>query len=243
MSIAVLTNADLCARVLAYQPGVPLIARTFLASWKTMALPHTAADYACKVGDLAMVRRLQSCDHGTLTPKAMDWAAMHGHLDIVQYLHATGHNGTVDAMDQAAKNGHIAVVSFLSANRREGCTSNGYLWAATQGHVEIIRLLSAKYPYQQWNGALAIERAAAQGHVAMVQWLLPRQSPLTLQSVLKIAVYHGHIAILQLLLRSCVLSPALDETMTTMALHRGHMNVVTLLEAHHTNTLGSLCAV
>ncbi|KDO31590.1 hypothetical protein SPRG_03519 [Saprolegnia parasitica CBS 223.65] len=201
--LVVLSNADLVERVLAYQPGVPLAARAFIAAWKQLGLPHTVSDYASKVGDVAMLRRLASCGHGALTPKAMDWAAMHGHIDAVRYLHETRHAAcTVDALDQAAKNGHLGVVKYLCKERSEGCTSNGYLWAASHGHVDIIVVLSAHHPHQQWNGALAIERATAAGHVAMVQWLLPRQSPLTLQSVLKIAVYHGHVAILQLLLRS-----------------------------------------
>ncbi|OQR94221.1 hypothetical protein THRCLA_22248 [Thraustotheca clavata] len=234
MSLIVLTNADLCSRIWSYQNGAPFIVRVFVSKWKKMQLPNTVSDYVCKIGDLPMLQRLLNCGYDLLTPKAMDWAAMQGHLHIVQYLHENHNSCTVDAIDQAAKNGHFELVAFLCNNRKEGCTSNGYLWAATHGYVHIVRLLSFHYPHQQWNYALAIERAAAQGHLDMVKWLLPLQSPLTIESILKIAVYHGHVSILELLLQSSVLPAKLDNTMKTMARYRGHTKVLNILEHCHT---------
>lgn len=57
------------------------------------------------------------------TTTAMDVSAMHGHLDVVKWLHANRSEGcTTDAMDWAAKEGRMVgaqVVCWL--NRKGWC--------------------------------------------------------------------------------------------------------------------------
>ena len=56
--------------------------------------------------------------------KTMDYAAMNGHLNVVQWLHENRKSQvegcSTDAMDGAAMNGHLEVVKWLRANLREG---------------------------------------------------------------------------------------------------------------------------
>jgi hypothetical protein len=47
----------------------------------------------------------------------MDWAAMNGHLDVVQWIHANRTEGcTANAMDWAVKYGHIHIIEWLREN-------------------------------------------------------------------------------------------------------------------------------
>lgn len=67
------------------------------------------------------------------TTSAMNFAAAHGHLEIVKWLHENHSEGcTKWAMNAAARYGHLDVVKWLHENRDEGYTmdmsaGNGYL--------------------------------------------------------------------------------------------------------------------
>ena len=49
---------------------------------------------------------------------ALNWAAMNGHLDTVEWLHSNRNEGaTYMALNGAAKNGHLKTVEWLHKNR------------------------------------------------------------------------------------------------------------------------------
>ncbi|DBA02785.1 TPA: LOW QUALITY PROTEIN: hypothetical protein N0F65_010713 [Lagenidium giganteum] len=63
-------------------------------------------------------------EHQHCSTDAMDGAATHGHLDVVEFLHEHRTEGcTIDAMDGAASEGHFDVVKNLHYHRHEGCTT------------------------------------------------------------------------------------------------------------------------
>lgn len=73
---------------------------------------------------------------------AIDYAAEHGYLQVVQYLHYNRFEGcTTLAMDKAAINGHFDVVEFLHHNRKEGCTIFCLDLAIKNRHQKIVKFL------------------------------------------------------------------------------------------------------
>ncbi|KDO34060.1 hypothetical protein SPRG_01334 [Saprolegnia parasitica CBS 223.65] len=83
---------------------------------------------------------LRSFSH-LLTPKVMDLVAMSGDLPLVQYLDARGAACSTAAMDGAAMHGHLDVVRFLHAARKEGCTTAAATAALMHGHADALRFL------------------------------------------------------------------------------------------------------
>lgn len=75
---------------------------------------------------------------------AIDSAAAHGHLNVVQWLTANvpGLASTTSAMDGAACAGHLNVVEFLHEARGEGCTVEAMDLASKRGHLEVRRCFS-----------------------------------------------------------------------------------------------------
>ena len=80
--------------------------------------------------------------NGTITTKAMDYAAKKGRLDVVKWLHDNRKEGcTTRAMNKAAKNGHVEIVKYLHENRTEGCTTDAMTWAAMNGRLNVVKWL------------------------------------------------------------------------------------------------------
>lgn len=101
---------------------------------------------------------------------AMGTAAFHGHLDIVQWLHANRTQDTWrrNAMDLAAGRGHFDILQWLHMNRSEGCTAAALENAAENGHLDIIKWFHANR-----TGDTEYEwmKAARNCHLDVVVWL------------------------------------------------------------------------
>ena len=98
----------------------------------------------CQRGYLTLLQRCSVNTSITLCDweKAMDEAARHGHLPMLQWLHQNRKEGcTTYAMDWAALNGHLPVVQWLHHNRKEGCTKTAMNWAAEKGHLPVVEWL------------------------------------------------------------------------------------------------------
>ena len=68
-----------------------------------------------------------------------DIAAYYGYLELLK-----NNNDlifTVSAMDWAATCGHLEVIKWLHTNRSEGCNFYAMNWAAYNGHLEVIKWL------------------------------------------------------------------------------------------------------
>ncbi|GAB9477279.1 hypothetical protein Gpo141_00014343 [Globisporangium polare] len=73
---------------------------------------------------------------------------MHGHFDVVQWLHENRGEGCTDgAMGFAATHGHFDIVLFLHASRSEGCARDSIVGSDTCiQNLEIVQWLYEKYP-------------------------------------------------------------------------------------------------
>ncbi|KAL3667621.1 hypothetical protein V7S43_007175 [Phytophthora oleae] len=104
------------------------------------------------------------------TTAAMNVAAAHGHLDVVQWLHANCSQGcTTAAMDRAAQNGHLETVKWLHFNRKEGCTIDAMNGAAIGGHLHVIKWLHEHT--SEGCTTDAMDFAAVGGHFELLKWL------------------------------------------------------------------------
>ena len=121
-------------------------------------------------GNLDVVKYLTRIG-ASCSAKAMDWAEMEGHLDVVEWLHLNISEGcTCDAMDNAARNGHIDVVRFLHSNRSEGCTAYAMNYAAESGHLDVVKWLTSNRSEGCTDDAM--NWAAANGHLNILKYLI-----------------------------------------------------------------------
>ncbi|KAF0686660.1 Aste57867_21502 [Aphanomyces stellatus] len=132
--------------------------------------------------------------------KLMDLAAHAKHFDVLQFLHAVGHQGcTTRAMDAAAKQGNLAMAQFLTQHRTEGFTTLGLYHAICSGTRRWSRRIrfGARYTpidLAAENGRLPVVEAlrvcslacsygglymaSTNGHVDVVEWLIAHQRDL-----------------------------------------------------------------
>ncbi|EQC31026.1 hypothetical protein SDRG_11213 [Saprolegnia diclina VS20] len=77
------------------------------------------------------------------THKVMDLVAMSGDLPLLRYLDERGAACSTAAMNGAAMHGHLEVVRFLHAARSEGCTAAAATAALVHGHADVLQFLLA----------------------------------------------------------------------------------------------------
>lgn len=151
-----------------------------------------------------------------VTIGAMDAAAEHGHLGVLQFLQTldvpllpvgtynpkrrrveerAGRRpwATCRAMDLAARNDHLAVVQWLHVNRSEGCSVAAMDGAASGGHMQMVLWLQANTSAGCTTDAM--DSAAGNGHLQMVKWLhAMRSESYTVQSINR-AIGNGHLQV------------------------------------------------
>jgi hypothetical protein len=130
-------------------------------------------------------------------PTNGDWAAHHGHLNLIKYAERNGKPlmFTPLAMDLAARNGDLKVVKWLHKNRKEGCTTDAMDHAARNGHLQVVQWLHENRTEGcTWR---AMDRAWDNDHRQVFHWLhenrregtsyniLFSQSPLPITSINK----------------------------------------------------------
>ncbi|RHY22297.1 hypothetical protein DYB32_009540 [Aphanomyces invadans] len=154
----------------------------FLLAHRRELCTYDALDWAASVGQLASVVWLH--EHSAMlrlevSVVAMDEAAGHNFLDVVEFLHYHRTEGcTATAMDNAAANGHLAMVRWLHTNRKEGCTEWAICLAALGGHLEVVQFLWTSRPECQGVDALDAARLYAGERCRVRTWIDERLSSL-----------------------------------------------------------------
>ncbi|GAB9466609.1 Alpha- and gamma-adaptin-binding protein p34 [Globisporangium polare] len=147
-------------------------------------------------GSLEMVQWVSTHCESTAISSAVSTASFHGHLDIVQWLHANRTSDTWEgiAMDAAASQGHFELLQWLHANRSEGCSLKAFANAAENGHLDIVKWLHAnRAGYFGHAGT----RAAANGHLHVLVWLA-ENGYLELESLgMDHAAIHNHLDVVK----------------------------------------------
>ena len=112
--------------------------------------------------------------------RAVECAADHGHLEVVQFLLSNGaqisDEARSDAVDMAAYGGHLEVVRFLVSNGAqisEEDRGRAVKDAAEEGHLEVVQfLLSNGAQISVQDRGQAVAKSAFYGHLEVVQFLL-----------------------------------------------------------------------
>lgn len=158
----------------------------------------------------------------------MKAAAMNGHLDTLQWLHAQDVTCNAGAMDEAAANGHLQVVEWLHANRSEGCTSQAIKKAAFNGHLAVVQWLHEHKAFRLDRDLML--KAAWRGHLSVVQYIVEHgdRSEWWTGQEMKGAAREGHIQTVRWMHEN-----GLDGDVDLgMVISNGHLNVLRYLVLH-----------
>lgn len=158
-------------------------------------------DYAAEHGHLEIIKWLHANRSEGCTEWAMDGAAKNGYIDIVRWLNDNNKGCTVDAMDFAASYGHLDVVKYLHGNRNEGCTKSAMTSASAHGHLHVVQWLHINR--KEGCTSYAMDAAAREGHLAVVQWLHANRPEGCTAAAMDWAAESGRLDILQYLYDYC----------------------------------------
>ncbi|TYZ62762.1 hypothetical protein PybrP1_004161 [[Pythium] brassicae (nom. inval.)] len=211
----------------------------FLVQHLALAVPQQSAaenalvmDFAARNGHLEILQWLHATERlSGCSTRSMDDAAKNGHLAIVQWLHEHRSEGcTTKAMDYAAKHGHLDVVQWLHAHRAEGCTAKAMDLSAQNGFLDVLVWLDAHR--SEGCSAAAVSKAVAAGHLAVVRWLCEHRKMECTPAAMVNAARNGHVHVLEYL---GVHFPALFESVGAKMVHaataKGHLAVLNWLVA------------
>jgi hypothetical protein len=191
--------------------GSVLLKLQWVLEDQTCKLPRSICAYAARGGSIDALRWLQNLLKGRDDVHVFTYgdmclgAAAGGHLRVLQYLREQGCTWGIRVCSAAAESGDLAVLRWL---HEQGCP----WWledvgdkAAHVGSVEMLLYLQQQgYVFSE----LTIACAAAQGHLAVCQFLVTEQCPCNAKAC-AIAAERGHLDVLDFLLESgCPWEPA-----------------------------------
>ncbi|TMW57772.1 hypothetical protein Poli38472_014375 [Pythium oligandrum] len=129
----------------------------------------------------------------------MHYAAAHGRLDRVKWLHAnTTEQCRYDTMAVAARNGHGDVVRWLQHNRPESHKSMTHRimdFAASRGFLEVVQVLHEER--KEGCTTIAMDGAAGIGHLQVVQYLHAHRKEGCTPAAFDTAAANGHLAVVE----------------------------------------------
>ncbi|KAL2915212.1 hypothetical protein HK105_205319 [Polyrhizophydium stewartii] len=131
--------------------------------------------------------------------KAMEHAARHGDLAMVEILHHDG-AGLADtlAMDAAAAAGHLHVVVWLRAYRKEGCTNRAICEAAKRNDLAMVKFLHDQCRRRCDKATLCF--CIMRSHLEVAEFLLAKQTRLS-KMCFRYCVERGMLDMVKLLHR------------------------------------------
>lgn len=185
--------------------------------------------YAAKRGHLHILQwlREQGC---TWNQDTMFNAASGGNLQVVKWLHGEGCPWDPEAVKEALRNDHVELVEWLIVNGCEFERDDPLLvvLAATEGLLEMVQFLVQ-------NGCMvhpnAIQFAAGNGHMPIVEWLHFSQGSGLHAGVMQAAVEKGLLPMaIWLHERGCIMEM---EDLMTSAAWSGHVEILQWLVKEH----------
>ncbi|RLO05582.1 hypothetical protein DYB28_015344, partial [Aphanomyces astaci] len=203
--------------------------------WKLFAsLPHMRDILildAVYSGDVSVLELLHASDAKLLQSMAhplLDLAALNGQLDVLAFLHFV--SSLEWALEYAAADGRLAVAMYLSEalGTDDECSTRAMDGAARNGHLAMVQYLHHKRHDGCTTGAM--DWAAGYGHLEVVQWLHANRREGCTTSAMDIASAKGHLEVVQWL------HEQRSEGCTTSAMDdaaaNGHLEIVQWLDKH-----------
>ncbi len=128
---------------------------------------------------------------------AMRAAAKRGHIEIVELMLRKGASDFDGAMREAARRRHLEIVKLMLD--RGATNYNGVMvGAAKVGHIEIVDLMIKKGAR---NYSMAMELAAKVGHIEIVELLMKKGLNIDYNKAMGEAAYGGHREIVELMMK------------------------------------------
>jgi hypothetical protein len=195
-------------------------------------LTPACLDFAAGLGSIEMLLTLKQRKHGIMcTHFAYDWAAFHGHLHVLQWLHIHFPDiGTSEAIHLAASQGHLAVIQWMDKKRATGWSHRVMDAAAEGGHVTLVQWLHDNRTEGCSTGAM--DGAATNGHLDVVQWLHKHRSEGCTQSAMDLAAENGYLNVLMWLHEHR--TEGCSDAALEGAEEEGHVDIVQWLQANRT---------
>ncbi|KAE8903912.1 hypothetical protein PF005_g4468 [Phytophthora fragariae] len=103
-------------------------------------------------------------------------------------------------MDGSAAAGLLELVQLLHANRSEGCSPAAFIGSAANRHFHVLEWLYDHYP-EVANPAQELVVAAQHNRIEALSFLLPKVTREQVEPALEAAAANGHVAVLENLLR------------------------------------------
>ncbi|TYZ68282.1 hypothetical protein PybrP1_000695 [[Pythium] brassicae (nom. inval.)] len=132
--------------------------------------------------DVAVIEWLQEYAYWGTTGKACAIAAERGCVDIVRWVLKNGYSteNRDSALQAAAKHGHLEVVQVLAPHCSDRCYEQALADAAAGGHVAVVEWIFGNLRAPEGRCTAdrnAVALAAAHGHLATAGWLHARIVP------------------------------------------------------------------
>ncbi|GMF40856.1 unnamed protein product [Phytophthora fragariaefolia] len=134
-----------------------------------------------------------------LLPRTID-GAVYLHLPGVLAAYEASLPYSVKAMDGAAALGSLQLLQQLHAQRSEGCSPAAFIGAAARGHLHVLQWLYQHYPELR-GPAREMVAAAQHGNVAVVSSLQPHVRREKVELALEAAAANGHVLVLETLMQ------------------------------------------
>ncbi|GAM17792.1 hypothetical protein SAMD00019534_009670 [Acytostelium subglobosum LB1] len=152
---------------------------------------------ACRNGNVPLIQMLLK-EGFAVDTTAMDIAAAHNRLNVVQYLHANRTEGcTTAAIDTASSNGHLEVVRFLNTYRKEGCTFSAMDGAAKNGHLDVVEYLHESRT--EGASCIGLDRACVNNHLDVVKFFLEKREERWSDSGMEATALKGNTKMLRMM--------------------------------------------
>ena len=180
---------------------------------------------AAKMGNLTLLKWLNIRYSDLLRPFTWSVAAHSGNLDVVKFLVEKNPDlcAGLDLVSKAALWGHLHIVKYLM-DMGYTPTDDGLVWAASQGHLDIVKELSPEI-VPQGSYVFAFNLAATSGHLHVMKFLKEHGFDCTMNPMSG-AASGGYMDVVQWLIEQGYRCPA--QALTNASI-RGDLDMVKLL--------------
>ena len=151
-------------------------------------------------------------------------AIQHGHLPVLQWLHANGYDIAIpfDALDLAAKYGQLHIAQWLH-DLEYGPDCFALTDAAAGGHADVVRWLLQTFPHLVGK-EVAMFGAMERGHSTVVRMLHSTPCSTECRRLLQWAAMSGRLCVVEWVHKHCTGFESKDAM--RRAANAGHLHVV-----------------
>ncbi|KAJ0398861.1 hypothetical protein P43SY_010152 [Pythium insidiosum] len=177
-------------------------------------------------GFAAVLRALHALSPDAFDARLLVESARHGHLAALQFLHGQFHSDSQSQSQNECQRAMHAAAAAGQLNAVQYLHSACGARSAANGHLAVVEFLHAHR--SEGCTAYAMDRAAANGHLDVLSFLQRHRREGCSPWALADAAENGHLAVVQFL-HAHALGQDWDDSALYRAARRGHLDVVTYL--------------